>query len=604
MKEKATEFLTTLGIRPDPLAVANSAILAIISLFYIYSSSSYVAVIIYPLVNRVTYYSHFNIHLFGAHIDNVIITFLTILWFWIAFKNRYLRISGVSILTSIVLLSLTTDNSMLLQVIALLSLPTIGLLILVNKVRSDKILRSLPSSAVSHILIISIVIASATITEHVISQGSSNFTARNYVYEIFLVFSSFSPFLILPLISYYPVRYLITILKKSKASQFSGVIKIVNVPSLHKAIYLTLIVILALALAIIPHLPSVNKNGQNVGVDTGYYVTWVTALRATTNASEFLQEAFVNQAGGDRPATLIILYALSTLTDNALARTIEFFPLILAPSLAIVTYFLTREIIANDKIAIISSFLTAVSFQTLIGIYAGFYANWLAIIVGYVAIVIFFRIIKYPTATRLSIFSVLIFVLLLSHVYTWTIILLAMGAYLIFLTWTRTVSKRTVSLLFIILLSSVAVDIVRVVLTGSSGGIGGDIELASKMTGPDQFAKRWGNLSYTANIFVGGIFGNFIIFGLALFWLYESSKIKASQQFIPIFLSLGILPFLFGDWVVQTRVFYDIPFQIPAAIGLYSIRQHLKSRLIIYSVCLWSIIVAIRTVSNFYLILP
>ncbi len=33
--------------------------------------------------------------------------------------------------------------------------------------------------------------------------------------------------------------------------------------------------------------------------------------------------------------------------------------------------------------------------------------------------------------------------------------------------------------------------------------------------------------------------------------------------FIMVFLSIGIVPLFFSDWVLQTRVLYNIPFQIP-----------------------------------------
>jgi asparagine N-glycosylation enzyme membrane subunit Stt3 len=67
---------------------------------------------------------------------------------------------------------------------------------------------------------------------------------------------------------------------------------------------------------------------------------------------------------------------------------IEYIPIILAPTLVIVVYFVTRELIPNNDIAaLLASFLTAVSSHTLIGIYAGFYANWLALTIGYLSFV-------------------------------------------------------------------------------------------------------------------------------------------------------------------------------------------------------------------------
>jgi hypothetical protein len=64
----------------------------------------------------------------------------------------------------------------------------------------------------------------------------------------------------------------------------------------------------------------------------------------------------------------------------------------------------------------------------------------------------------------------------------------------------------------------------------------------------------------------------------------------------------------FSDWILQTRVFYNIPFpfQIPAASGLYYIiKQHpTKGLMILLPICIWLIAVSIVDVSNFYRVIP
>jgi hypothetical protein len=103
--------------------------------------------------------------------------------------------------------------------------------------------------------------------------------------------------------------------------------------------------------------------------------------------------------------------------------------------------------------------------------------------------------------------------------------------------------------------------------------------------------------------YVGGQFSNFIVFALGLYWLFRSNLREPSCIFLMIYLSIGLLPFLLGDYVIQTRVFYDIPFQIPAAIGLAFIRKQAPNGLIVaIAICLLLLDISIMAVSNFYLI--
>ena len=69
---------------------------------------------------------------------------------------------------------------------------------------------------------------------------------------------------------------------------------------------------------------------------------------------------------------------------------------------------------------------------------------------------------------------------------------------------------------------------------------------------------------------------------------------------------MGIIPLFFGNLVIQTRVLYDIPFQIPAAIALtYIMKKHTNGTMMILPICIWFFAISIRAVSNFFgFILP
>jgi hypothetical protein len=105
-------------------------------------------------------------------------------------------------------------------------------------------------------------------------------------------------------------------------------------------------------------------------------------------------------------------------------------------------------------------------------------------------------------------------------------------------------------------------------------------------------------------IFAGGQFGNFIILILGLYWLARSNLREPPNILLAIFFAIGILPLLFGNELIQSRVFYDIPFQIPAGIALAYLGRKINGPIIILPVCIWLLAISLRMVTNFYFVSP
>jgi hypothetical protein len=146
------------------------------------------------------------------------------------------------------------------------------------------------------------------------------------------------------------------------------------------------------------------------------------------------------------------------------------------------------------------------------------------------------------------------------------------------------------------------VDITKVLLTGSSGGLEQDIELAQRGLGIEQFNLRWEILNTTIYHSLGGVFSNFIILLLGLFWVLKSNMREPHTVFLIIFLSAGIVPLFFGSWGIQARVFYDMPLEIPAAVALYYISKRSSSILVTLAGCTWLVAISLFTVMNYYLV--
>jgi hypothetical protein len=375
---------------------------------------------------------------------------------------------------------------------------------------------------------------------------------------------------------------------------------------LTKVFFLMLFMALSASMVMIPHLRVINIDNKDVGVDTHYYVEWNGILLNSTNAGDLLNQAFVIIKHGDRPFSLLFLLIVSQLFPSGnLSYLFEQVPILLGAALILVIYFLTRELTSNDIASLLSAFLTAVSFHTLIGIYAGAYANWLALIVGYTSMVFLLRSLKETNKLNLGLFFVLLVTLLFTHIYTWSILFLVMGVFLLVLLKLNYYNRKKIILLLVVLSCSLLIDVGRMIITEGYSGIGYDISQpfgSGLKLGPEQFVMRWRSLIDTTQNYYGSLFGNSVIYGLCLYWLLRSRMKDLHTIFIITFLSIGIIPLFLGNWTVQTRVFYDISFQIPAGIALTYIYRKSNGLFIVLAICIWLVAMSINAVSNFYFV--
>ncbi|MGA8914349.1 MAG: hypothetical protein WB443_16005 [Nitrososphaeraceae archaeon] len=614
----AAYIASVLGNGTSRLSIITSAALALISLFYIYTAGSYLKVTIYPLEHRIIYYTFFDVYIINKQADHLIIAAGIVLWLALSLKGKARFIAPV-IYGGIALLAAKANHDAVLDIVALVSIPMVISFFLydrfVSKKKNNGILHTHANRLlVKYLAMIGIITGCIGLISSItplLAIPSDSAHVRNYTYDIFLLFSSFSPVLIILLIGCLPVRLFIKgfmdgILKIKKNQNGSLSPNDTCIKPKSKIIYLLLFMLLSVVLALIPHQPSINRDDQQIGVDTDYYVVWTNRLIHSHDYLEFLQQAFVIQNLGDRPLTLIFLFTLAKIVNVSLFYLTEYLPVILGPALVLAVYFLTRELTSNETASLFASFLTATSFQVSIGIYAGFYANWFALIIGYVSFVFLFKFLKMPdNKLNLLVFSALIVLLLFSHVYTWSLLVIVMVVFLAIMLKLNHYRRQSIVLLLLVVLASVIIDVARTTITSSASGIEKDIEVA-KVTGvgPEQFNLRWSNLLRTIYSYVGGQFSNFIIFTLGLYWLFRSCIREPVTIFLITYLSVGLFPFLLGDYIIQTRVFYDIPFQIPAGIALYYIRKQAIGSVMLLPICIWLIGTSITAVSNFYLILP
>jgi hypothetical protein len=599
--------------------------------FYLYFVGSFFRITIYPLINRTIVYTVFEEHIINQHLDYIIIIIATASWFLLSVNNRAIRYYFSIAYGAGITFALISPDAIVFDIITLLSLPLISSVMLYYYYRKGQknVLNFNAKLTLRYISLAVIAISAIGIVLPVLDVFLiPNFdlsAENNPANELFLLLSSFSNIYIFLLVFclgvkvlYREVLRLLKLdLKEDIPQTLSDAYEQNRLKTQTKIGFLILAMILSIVLVLIPQHPLINKDNQLIGSDTPSYVTWIGELAKSKNVSDVVYQAFVSQGNnGDRPLSLIFLFLVYQVAG---LEVIEHFPIILGPGIVLAFYLLTLELTRNEKIALIAAFFGAVSLHTLIGIYGSLYANWLGLIVGYISIAFLFRYLRSGRLPDIVVFSILLIGVLFTHVYTWTVLAAVSGTFLVVMLlvvlWNKKkkrdknsnisnhFTKRRITWLLVAILLSIVVDVTRVSLTSSSGGVEQDIQLAGTNFGLEQFNMRWRILHATAHESFGGVFSNFIILILALFWVLKSNMRNPGTVFLMIFLSVGLLPLYIGSLTLQTRVFYDIPFEIPAAIALYYISTRSGSMLVTLAACTWLVAVSLVTVMNYYLIL-
>ena len=634
----ASKLSKDLGYGMPISSILSGVAFTVCIFFYLYTIGSFFGVTVYPLINRVTVYAVFQEYIINQHLDYIVVILATASWFLLSVNHRAIRYYfSIAYAGTGIILALISPDNIVFDIIALLSLPLIiGVMLYDYRKRQKKLLNFNAKLTWRYISLAVIAISAIGIVLPVLTVFlTPNFdysTGDDPANELFLLLSSFSTLYIFLLVFWLGVKVLyraaLRMLKLDIKEDISQTVlddyEKNKLKTRTKIGFLLLAIILSIVLVLIPQHPLINKDNRDIGVDTRYYVTWIGELAKSKNVSDLIYQSFVVQGqDGDRPLSLLFLFLVYQVAggNNNLSDIIEYFPIILGPGIVLALYLLTLELTRNEKIALIAAFFGAVSFHTLVGIYSGFYANWLGLIVGYISIAFLFRYLRSGRLSGIVVFSTLLIGVLFLHVYTWTVLAAVSGTFLLVMLlvviWNKKkkkksnnniiisnpFTKRRIIWLLLAILVSIAVDITKVLLIGSSGGVEQDIQLAQTNLGIEQFNMRWLILNTTMHDSLGGVLSNFIILLLGLFWVLKSNMRDPGTVFLMIFLSAGLVPLYIGSWTLQVRVLYDIPFEIPAAIALYYISTRSgSSRLVTVAACTWLVAVSLVTVMNYYFV--
>src|SRR5437667_5045837 len=227
---------------------------------------------------------------------------------------------------------------------------------------------------------------------------------------------------------------------------------------------LGLAVVMAVLLGLVPYRPELNPAMTPVGVDAHYYIEWVNAMLQRSPEGAF-SYALGSASFGSRPLLLIPIYLVVVTGMITTVQAVEYLPAVLGPLLALSTFLFVREGQQNERMAGVASLLCAFSFNVTVGIWAGFYANWLAVAEAYLFLALLMSFFRTATISKFVILTALSLSMLLTH--PWTgVMVLAVAAVFVVSVWRDARKTVLVKPVILFLAINIVVDVAKSLFFG------------------------------------------------------------------------------------------------------------------------------------------
>jgi len=338
-------------------------------------------------------------------------------------------------------------------------------------------------------------------------------------------------------------------------------------------------VVVSTLLPLVPYRPDLNPSGSLVGVDSPLYLGWLQQM-ISLPLPQAIHFSFVSGLDGSRPLLLLLLYLVSS-TGVAPTLIIEFLPVVLSPLLSLSTFVFVKTGFGSSEIAGLTSILTPVSFYTTVGLWGGYYANWLALIFVYLFLAGLMAYLRGPTLSRYTVMWFLSIATFLAHPWTWAMIA---AACLVFgFTEWKLIRKRSIlGSIAGIIGTGVVLDAIKSLIFATRS-VGVDVAGTFAAAGTAQLANSWSNLVEALTLTHGGILANWLLLGAGVLGLLALRWKVRAERFLILWLFVSSLPFLLMDSYHQARILYNLPIPVLASIAFVGLGFQVEMRSSLWS---------------------
>lgn len=377
-------------------------------------------------------------------------------------------------------------------------------------------------------------------------------------------------------------------------------------------------IVLVILFTLYPYIPTINKDFGTISVDAGYYTQQIDNIKNNGIFSPGGPFSF----SSERALSVLFFYGLAAALPMVPTKVfVAYLPMLLGSFLVVSAYLLIRygkkveNIGAPERATyFLLPLLVPFSTQLIVGIYGGFFSNMLALSFMLLTFLFYLRFLKSSKILDLGLFVAMMFMTLFSHVYTWVFLIATLVVSTVLLGVFNRKSEKKKTHIAVIATVGVTIAVLFGISTliSSKSGVSYLTDLVSTSFGQDFFATRWFNLNNTFRFYLGGLLANTVLMGLALVWAFKADYKNHFNAIIFASLSIFSAFFFLGNEVIQSRIFFNIPLFIPAAITLSNFMagkyaQALDSRTRSTIVVLIFLVIgnyALRSLANLYLVEP
>jgi hypothetical protein len=286
-----------------------------------------------------------------------------------------------------------------------------------------------------------------------------------------------------------------------------------------------------------------------------------------------LQYSFVEGLDGSRPLLLIPLYLVAS-TGVSPNLIIEYLPMVLAPLLSLSSYIFVRFGQGSASLAGLTALFTSTSFYVTVGMWGGYYANMLAIIIVFLFLTCLLLFSKSPSALMYGVMFALSVALFLTHPWTWVLVITASLVFALSV-WKDTGHSIHLRSIIGIIISGVVLDVLKSSVFATRTVA---VDLATKVPTVEQVASFWTNLVDALLYTHGGILGNWLVLGLGLLSVSASRFRDRFERLLILWVGVASVPFLLLDGYHQARIVYDLPIPVLGSIAVLFFLPQVGSR--------------------------
>lgn len=387
------------------------------------------------------------------------------------------------------------------------------------------------------------------------------------------------------------LRFMLRPIGNMPISEAAGRVRILSRPKITLAIGL----VISTLLPLIPYRPDLNPSASLVGVDSPIYLSWLEQMTALP-LPQAIHFSFVSGLEGSRPLLLLFLYFVSSVGISPVL-VIEFLPVVLSPLLSLSAFVFVKTGFGSTEIASLTSILTPVSFYTTVGLWGGYYANWLGLIFVYLFLASLLIYLRGPSLSRYGVMWLLSLSAFLAHPWTWALIALACLVFGL-AEWRETRKGMVLGSIMGIVATSIVLDVVKS-LAFTTRSVGVDVVGTFAEAGVGQLANSWSNLVEALTLTHSGLLANWLLLGAGMLGMLALRWNTRSERLLMLWVIVSSVPFLFMDSYHQARILYDLPMPALASIAAVGLGFQMEKRSSMWSSL--AIILGLATLTGYSL---